>query len=105
MGLQRLTKNNFFVEKNPTIVNFPVKNWEVKDSVPLPPVKPGGPPPPSKYNLIANVCHDGKAGEGVYRCHIHRKAEDLWCAHSLTARMEHSIPDLPALPEFRPCPL
>ena len=23
--LQRFTKNNFFVEKNPTIVNFPIK--------------------------------------------------------------------------------
>eukprot|EP00611_Tribonema_gayanum_P023278 TRINITY_DN4868_c0_g1_i2.p1 TRINITY_DN4868_c0_g1~~TRINITY_DN4868_c0_g1_i2.p1 ORF type:complete len:330 (-),score=140.55 TRINITY_DN4868_c0_g1_i2:42-1031(-) len=29
--LARFTKNNFFVEKNPTIVNFPVKNLELKD--------------------------------------------------------------------------
>ena len=31
--LKRFTKNNFFLEKNPTIVNFPVKNLELKDFV------------------------------------------------------------------------
>jgi len=31
--LGRFTKNNFFREKNPTIVNFPVKNLELKDYV------------------------------------------------------------------------
>lgn len=29
--IKRFTKNNFFLEKNPTIVNFPVKNLELKD--------------------------------------------------------------------------
>ena len=29
--VKRFTRNNFFVEKNPTIVNFPVKNLEVRD--------------------------------------------------------------------------
>lgn len=27
----------------------------------------------SRYDLLANIVHDGKAGEGSYRCHIHRK--------------------------------
>ena len=27
--LQRFTKNTFYVEKNPTIVNFPVRNIEL----------------------------------------------------------------------------
>jgi len=31
LSLARLTKNHFFVEKNPTIVSFPVKNLELKD--------------------------------------------------------------------------
>jgi Ubiquitin carboxyl-terminal hydrolase len=31
LHMKRFTKNNFFVEKNPTIVNFPVKNMELKD--------------------------------------------------------------------------
>eukprot|EP00624_Nannochloropsis_granulata_P003355 evm.model.NODE_27139_length_5220_cov_16.187357.1 len=31
LSLARLTRNHFFVEKNPTIVNFPVKNLEMRD--------------------------------------------------------------------------
>jgi len=34
--------------------------------------------PSSKYDLVANVVHDGRAGEGTYRAHIHRKAEEIW---------------------------
>lgn len=33
---------------------------------------------PSKYDLVANVLHEGKAGEGAYRAHTHRKSEDAW---------------------------
>ena len=29
--IKRFTKNTFFVEKNPTIVNFPVKNVDMAD--------------------------------------------------------------------------
>ncbi|CAI0460589.1 unnamed protein product [Linum tenue] len=36
LHMQRFEKNNFFIEKNPTIVNFPVKNLELKDYIPLP---------------------------------------------------------------------
>lgn len=36
LHIKRFTKNNFFVEKNPTIVNFPVKNLELRDVVPIP---------------------------------------------------------------------
>jgi uncharacterized UBP type Zn finger protein len=31
--VKRFTRNNFFVEKNPTIVNFPIKNLELRDYV------------------------------------------------------------------------
>ena len=31
LHLARFTKNNFYLEKNPTIVTFPVKNLEMKD--------------------------------------------------------------------------
>jgi len=31
LSLGRFTRNHYFVEKNPTIVNFPVKNLELKD--------------------------------------------------------------------------
>lgn len=29
--VKRFTRNNFFTEKNPTIVNFPVKNLELRE--------------------------------------------------------------------------
>ena len=32
----------------------------------------------SKYDLVANLCHEGKAGEGSYRVHIQRKVEGIW---------------------------
>jgi U4/U6.U5 tri-snRNP-associated protein 2 len=32
----------------------------------------------SKYNLIANVVHDGQPDQGTYRVHMHRKVEDQW---------------------------
>lgn len=36
LHVKRFSKNNFFTEKNPTIVNFPVKNLQLKDVVPVP---------------------------------------------------------------------
>ena len=53
LHMKRFTRNNFFVEKNPTIVTFPVRNLELRDTLPLPPGLA------SKYHLVANVCHDG----------------------------------------------
>nr|GEY99937.1 U4/U6.U5 tri-snRNP-associated protein 2-like [Tanacetum cinerariifolium] len=52
--LRRFTKNDFFVEKNPTLVNFPVKNLDLKDHMTLPTQERLC----SKYDLIANVVHD-----------------------------------------------
>lgn len=132
--LGRFTKNNFYVEKNPTIVNFPVKNLELKDWL-----RADDPDLPkeedlasmsigklkaalnkynissrdcversdleekvrdmlirtvpdlltTKYNLLANICHDsppgqGKEGQtdplsaGCYRAHVQNKATDQW---------------------------
>ncbi len=120
------------MEKNPTIVNFPVRNLELRDILPLPdsasaagatvgaervhgwrgvwaaaggcgvwlgacigrgappmpdrrtaaPPQPTAVPPPgfarSKYDLVANLVHDGKKGEGAFRAHVHRKVEEIW---------------------------
>lgn len=27
---------------------------------------------------MANVVHEGKAGEGTYRIHVHRRSEGVW---------------------------
>lgn len=77
LHMRRFTKNNFFMEKNPTLVNFPVKNLELKDYIPLPTPKDNK-RLRSKYDLIANMVHDGKPGEGCYRVFVQRKSEELW---------------------------
>eukprot|EP00887_Chlorella_sp_A99_P006527 scaffold3.g6527.t1 len=75
--LPRFLALHFFVEKNPTIVNFPVKNLDLAACVPVP-KGPGGAAAAAKYDLVANVVHEGKAGAGTYRVHVHRKVEDIW---------------------------
>ncbi|OQS07875.1 U4/U6.U5 tri-snRNP-associated protein [Thraustotheca clavata] len=122
--IHRFTKNNFFTEKNPTIVNFPVKNLELADHVGLSTknvdemsitelktllkslngkskgiverddlVKAVKALMPStKYNLVANICHDspptiGQAttavnmdplADGSYRVHVQNRATEQW---------------------------
>mmetsp|Transcript_8659 Transcript_8659/g.14930 ORF Transcript_8659/g.14930 Transcript_8659/m.14930 type:complete len:501 (+) Transcript_8659:1-1503(+) len=73
LHMKRFTKNNFFKEKNPTIVNFPVKNLELRDIIPVPADAIS-----SKYDLIVNTVHDGKADQGLYRVHVQRKVEEIW---------------------------
>lgn len=49
---KRFSKNQFFKEKNPTIVQFPLKGFELKNR---------------KYDLIANLVHCGSANDGYYK--------------------------------------
>lgn len=58
-------------------VNFPVKNLELKDYIPLPKSKDGE-KQRTKYDLIANLVHDGKPGEGSYRVFVQRKSDEMW---------------------------
>lgn len=98
LHIKRFTKNNFFVEKNPTIVNFPVKNLELRDVVPVPSGKDGK-AVLSKYDLIGNVVHDGKPGAGgTYRLHVHRKSEDAWYEVQ-DLRVTDILPQMVALSE------
>ncbi|CAJ2671911.1 unnamed protein product [Trifolium pratense] len=97
LHMRRFTKNNFFVEKNPTLVNFPVKNLELKDYIPLPTAK-GNLKLHSKYDLIANIVHDGKPGEGSYRAFVQRKSEELWYEMQ-DLHVSETLPHLVALSE------
>ncbi|PSC71207.1 U4 tri-snRNP-associated 2 [Micractinium conductrix] len=97
LHIRRFLKNQFFIEKNPTIVNFPVKNLELAAAVPVP-QGPDGSPVPSKYDLCANVVHEGKAGEGTYRVHVHRKVEDQWYEVQ-DLRVGEVLPQMVALSE------
>lgn len=97
LHMRRFTKNNFFVEKNPTLVNFPVKNLELKDYIPLPAPK-NNQKLKSKYDLIANIVHDGKPGEGYYRAFVQRKSEELWYEMQ-DLHVTETLPQMVALSE------
>ncbi|KAL5200871.1 hypothetical protein ABZP36_035225 [Zizania latifolia] len=97
LHMRRFTKNNFFVEKNPTLVNFPVKNLELKDYIPLPKPKDNG-KFRSKYDLIGNIVHDGKPGEGCYRVFVQRKSEEAWYEMQ-DLHVTETLPQMVALSE------
>ncbi|KAK9706331.1 hypothetical protein RND81_07G117100 [Saponaria officinalis] len=97
LHMRRFTKNNFFVEKNPTLVNFPVKNLELKDYIPLPTPKEGE-KWRSKYDLIANIVHEGKPSEGTYRAFVQRKSEEQWYEVQ-DLHVSETLPQMVALSE------
>ncbi|XP_044860033.1 U4/U6.U5 tri-snRNP-associated protein 2, partial [Mauremys mutica] len=73
--IKRFTKNNFFVEKNPTIVNFPITNVDLREylSEEVQAVHKN-----TTYDLIANIVHDGKPTEGSYRIHVLHHGTGKW---------------------------
>jgi len=69
--IKRFSQNTqHFSEKNPTIVNFPVKNLEMGNYT--------QPPSSCRYNLMASLQHDGTAEAGSYRGFVHFRANDGW---------------------------
>ncbi|XP_064633656.1 ubiquitin carboxyl-terminal hydrolase 39-like [Lineus longissimus] len=75
--MKRFTKNRFTLEKNPTIVNFPVKNVDLSEIL-SPAVRARF--PNASYDLISNIVHDGEpgSGKGTYRVHALHKGSGKW---------------------------
>lgn len=75
--IKRFTKNTFFLEKNPYIVNFPIKDLDMAEYL-SPEARDKN--PHTSYNLIANIAHEGEpdAGKGTYRAHILHKGTGKW---------------------------
>eukprot|EP00919_Chromeraceae_sp_WS-2016_P010277 GHVR01024126.1.p1 GENE.GHVR01024126.1~~GHVR01024126.1.p1 ORF type:complete len:500 (-),score=82.02 GHVR01024126.1:36-1535(-) len=74
--IKRFSKNNFFVEKNPTIVTFPIKNLEFREYF-GPDVDPRT-VPVSRYDVLASVCHEGKPQTGSYKIIVYNHAHSQW---------------------------
>lgn len=75
--IKRFTKNYFIKEKNPTIVNFPIKNIDFGDLLaPEHRVLHRN----TTYDLMANIVHDGEPerGKGTYRVHVLHKGTQKW---------------------------
>ncbi|WAQ96582.1 SNUT2-like protein [Mya arenaria] len=75
--VKRFTKNFFVQEKNPTIVNFPIKNIDFGD---LLSTEVRARHRNTTYDLMANIVHDGEPGpgKGTYRVHILHKGSGKW---------------------------
>uniref|UniRef100_A0AAY5EAG2 Ubiquitin carboxyl-terminal hydrolase 39 n=1 Tax=Electrophorus electricus TaxID=8005 RepID=A0AAY5EAG2_ELEEL len=73
--IKRFTKNNFFVEKNPTIVNFPITNVDLREYLTE---EAQSTEKNTTYDLVANVVHDGKPSEGAYRIHVLHHGTGKW---------------------------
>jgi len=74
--IQRFTKNTFFKEKNPTIVNFAVRHIEFGDLLTeevRSKHKEG-----TTYDLMANIVHDGEPKKGSYKIHIMHAGSGKW---------------------------
>ena len=85
-------KNTFYVEKNPTIVNFPIKSIEFGDFLTDEAKKkyPNGAP----YDLIANVVHEGAPTSGTYKLHILHKGK--FCFGHISNTLLYSLLLYPA---------
>lgn len=77
--IKRFTRNTFFLEKNPTIVNFPIKNVDLSELFPNQDQQGNERNSKVVYDLIANIVHDGQpeSGKGTYRIHILHKVNDI----------------------------
>ncbi|KAF9786754.1 spindle pole body protein [Thelephora terrestris] len=77
LNFKRFTKNIFVEEKNPTIVNFPLRGLDFREYLDAPPNHP-----PTAYDLIANVTHESTAGttrdkeNTVYKVHLRASGTD-----------------------------
>ncbi|KAG2022781.1 ubiquitin C-terminal hydrolase Ubp10 [Coprinopsis cinerea AmutBmut pab1-1] len=70
LHFKRFTKNLFVEEKNPTIVNFPLRGLDFKEYIDAPPSNES-----TLYDLIANVTHESVAGT------TRDKASTVWKVH------------------------
>ena len=72
---KRFTKNEFFREKNPTIVNFPLNNLDLSPYY----FGPDKETTSQKYDLLGNICHVGQKPEGgIYKIHVRHPATQKW---------------------------
>ncbi|KAJ1951335.1 U4 U6.U5 tri-snRNP-associated protein [Linderina macrospora] len=59
--VKRFSRNDFSVEKNPTVVNFPIRNVSFGDLLPKDTqARLTAKGHSGTYDLIANICHDGQ---------------------------------------------
>jgi len=75
LHIKRFTKNNWFTEKNPTIVNFPIKNLDMRDYL-----MASSEAQTTRYDLLANIKHQGEPEptKGFYKIDAQNKGNEKW---------------------------
>jgi U4/U6.U5 tri-snRNP-associated protein 2 len=86
LHIKRFTSNNFVEEKNPTIINFPLKGIDLSECIERPASSSTASTTPSAddplftalYDLVANVTHESTAGtaheDTTWKSHVHTRA-------------------------------
>ncbi|CAO3663495.1 unnamed protein product [Umbelopsis vinacea] len=92
--IKRFTKNNWAKEKNPTIVNFPIKGVDLSEFSDDPSVEKLG----SQYDLLANISEEGTATSATYKVHVRNRATDQWFQIQ-DLRVEEILPQMIFLSE------
>ena len=75
LHIKRFSKNNFFKEKNPTIVNFPIRDLDLKEFVVS---EEGREKESMMYDLVGSIIHNGKADSGTYRVQASHAPSQEW---------------------------
>ncbi|CAP25073.1 Protein CBG04341 [Caenorhabditis briggsae] len=75
ISYKRFQKNQWFVEKNPTIVNFPIANVDLYECL-AEDVRAEH--KYTTYDLVANVVHEGTFETGNYRIQIVHQGSGKW---------------------------
>uniref|UniRef100_A0AC34QEH6 USP domain-containing protein n=1 Tax=Panagrolaimus sp. JU765 TaxID=591449 RepID=A0AC34QEH6_9BILA len=75
IAYKRFEKNRFFVEKNPTIVNFPISNVDLYDCISE---DARSLHKFTTYDLITNIVHDGTPEKGTYRVQLVHHGTGKW---------------------------
>ncbi|KAJ8903072.1 hypothetical protein NDN08_006387 [Rhodosorus marinus] len=88
LHIKRFTRNNFFEEKNPTIVQFPATNLELKDFVPHSVASQQI----TKYDLVAAVTHEGEPKAGSYQVNIKHPPTGKWFQIQVSTRRSKRQP-------------
>ncbi|KAL7068994.1 ubiquitin carboxyl-terminal hydrolase family protein [Cryptosporidium serpentis] len=72
---KRFSIESFGLEKNPTIISFPIKNLDL-----LPYLHPDNlhANPNTKYDLIANIAHKGDTKSGVFTIQMYHSGRNEW---------------------------
>lgn len=70
---KRFVKNEFFVEKNKTLVSCALKGFNLRDVADENTINGG-----NNYNLVGNITHEGTSKEGIYKADVLCKTSNEW---------------------------